>query len=601
MDEHVQQRLLEAFPQGQSMIHPPFADLHGDLTLYAWLRLDNPDELSAQLGVEVQQLAPDIDGTSDSRYVRDAKLVLAAYRRWGPECVRRFEGDFAIVILDARENSAFAARDAVGIRPLYFGVTDGLFAASPTAAVFDLFPEIDTSVRWEWLADFIQGMSADWRETPFVGVRRLPPGHWLRVTQDDVTERRYHQFDADSPWEDTRDPRWLEAYRTELIRAVAVRTEPTGLIGVETSGGIDSSTILGVMAHAHPERIGDIHTFGFVQCQFEPEFMLETSIAHGVTHNHVLTGGVRIDRLGVWRAIGYPTEHPNAAGHMPFYDLAARLGIGTLHSGHGGDQGVTNTGGLALQEFLAHRQWRQALKDLPGSRLLRPARLARQIRKRTGESSHLTAPMLAKLAASPLRSDVLTERDLVSRTRIRSQYAAPFDRVNDFILGDRLSAKAAIRSADSSLVAASFGVDYRWALLDRRLVQQYLHTPAIWKFGDGYGRYLHRRALAGMVPDKVAWKPDKYMGPPVRPWLRQVSVDEQAHQRATQNYFVSSPEAFYESIDPRVRELLDLGRLRQFWTVQQDRSNGQTDALAARYLGSISALNRWLACRETAE
>ena len=66
-----------------------------------------------------------------------------------------------------------------------------------------------------------------------------------------------------------------------------------------------------------------------------------------------------------------------------------------------------------------------------------------------------------------------------------------------------------IRTSYCSLVAASFGVDYRWALMDRRLIQQDLHTPAVWKYGEGYGRYLRRRALAGMVPQEVAWKRSK--------------------------------------------------------------------------------------------
>lgn len=81
-----------------------------------------------------------------------------------------------------------------------------------------------------------------------------------------------------------------------------------------------------------------------------------------------------------------------------------------------------------------------------------------------------------------------------------------------------------IRTAECSLVAASFGVDYRWALMDRRLIRKYLHTPAVWKYGEGCGRYLHRRAIAGM---EVAWKQGKDMGPQRRPWLRQVSAADE--------------------------------------------------------------------------
>ena len=256
-DHRVQQRLELLFPAGT--LAPPVIDPVTGVTLHAWLRLDNHEALAAELGEDIPHASHD----PAQRFAHDAAIVLAAYRTWGTDCVAHLDGDFAFTILDPRDGTAFAARDAVGIRPLYFALTGDVFVASPTAAVFDLFDGVDTSIRPEWLADFIHGMSGDWRATPMPGVHRLPPGHWLRVGVDEVTEQRYHQFDADAVWEDTRDPAWLEAYRTELIRAVSVRTEPAGRAGVETSGGIDSSTIPGVMAHAHPERISDIHTFGF--------------------------------------------------------------------------------------------------------------------------------------------------------------------------------------------------------------------------------------------------------------------------------------------------------------------------------------------------
>ncbi len=62
------------------------------------------------------------------------------------------------------------------------------------------------------------------------------------------------------------------------------------------------------------------------------------------------------------------------------------------------------------------------------------------------------------------------------------------------------------RLENCSLEAAGFGIDYVWPMLDQRLVQQWLSTPAIWKIGDGgLPRYLHRSAIAGVSTDKVAW------------------------------------------------------------------------------------------------
>jgi asparagine synthase (glutamine-hydrolysing) len=62
-------------------------------------------------------------------------------------------------------------------------------------------------------------------------------------------------------------------------------------------------------------------------------------------------------------------------------------------------------------------------------------------------------------------------------------------------------------------MAASHGIDYVWPMLDRRLIQQWLSTPSIWKAGNArVGRYLHRMAVDGICPPDVAWKAEKDMG-----------------------------------------------------------------------------------------
>ena len=619
------QRLEDIFPGGHRMLQPTLVDPSTGLTLSAWLRLDNPDELAAALGDQPRPLqvataqwergdarssrsaghqASDIkavfplyeDKEPDPRFARDAALVLAAYRKWGPDCAVHFEGDFSFVILDPRDGSAYAARDAVGIRPLYIAVTDEVFAASPSSAVFDLIPGVDISVRWEWLADYIHDMSGDWRETPFVGVKRLPPGHWLRVAPDDVTERKYHEFSGDSPWEDIRDPRWLEAYRTELIRAVSVRTEPGGLIGVETSGGLDSSSILGVMAHTHPERISDVHTFGFAFFDLEPNFMLETSIAHGIESNHIFTNLLvrSVVQRRAWRSIGYPIEDGNSLAHMPIYSLASQLGVETLHSGHGGDEVVSNMGDLALQELIARRRLGQALRDLPGPRALRALRLAKRLRPRIAGESSLFEPMSARLQSTPLRVEVLEARKIHERTREVSQFAAPYGRVNDFVLGARLSPMTSIRTSDCSLVASSFGLEYRWALLDARLMQQYLHTPAIWKFGEGFGRYIHRRAVTGMVPESVAWKPDKSMGAQREATLRQRSVQVEMVRRESTAVDEEPAVPLQERLHGQLTELLDPARLRSVMGVSDEQAGSVPRLSKGRYLNNMLLLSDWL-------
>lgn len=627
-DSEIGRRLRRNFPDGQPLLMPAVLDHATGLTLYAWLRLDNPEDLEEKLGGPVTSVlaprghphtstSPSLGGSVDDyapaatnedlnpRFARDAALLLAAYVKWGPDCVEHLEGDFSFAIYDSRDESVFLARDAVGIRPLYVAVTEDLFVASPSAGVFDLFQGIDTSIRWEWLADYIHGMSGDWRETPFVGVQRLPPGHCMRVTHEGLAERAYHEFDGTSAWEDTRDPRWLEAYRSELIRAVSVRTEPDGLIGVEISGGLDSSTILGVMAHAHPERINDIHTFGFVFDELEPEYILETSSAHGIVQNHIFTGvGRGVDRHRAWLALGYPSEVGNALSHVPFYKLATQLGVNTLHSGHGGDEIVTSSGQLALEELKAQGAWKQLMRDTPGPKLIRPARVLWQGSRRRANAPLPENQLMARLDVSPLRDEIRAARALESRAYRAISSLRGHSKVNDLVLTARYPNLKAIRTADSSLVAASFGVDYRWALLDRRLVQQYLTTPSVWKFGSGHGRYLHRRALAGMVPEKVVWKGDKDMGAPRQPSLRQLTASSHARIREWRRGAMEQVSvAGQELLHPQLAEITDAERVeklrKQARSVVFEAGRSATARASLRMLTNLEELSAWLTWRDS--
>ena len=105
------------------------------------------------------------------------------------------------------------------------------------------------------------------------------------------------------------------------------------------------------------------------------------------------------------------------------------------------------------------------------------------------------------------------------------------------------------------MVSAAYVIDYRWPLWDVRLIQQYLSTPAIEKVGPkGIGRYLHRRAISGTVPDKVTWKPSKDMG-----YAR-------VHQEMQESGIVEIAEMAHHDeagLHPALEELLDLPKWRR--------------------------------------
>ncbi len=198
--------------------------------------------------------------------------------------------------------------------------------------------------------------------------------------------------------------------------------------------------------------------------------------------------------------------------------------------------------------------------------------------RRPSDVSNLTGPMVERLAWSVLSRDALEAADVERRVRSNARYHAPYSTVNQFILQDRIGPHLSTRTAECSIVAATYGVEYQWPLLDRRLVQQYLSTPAIWKFGEGYGRYLHRRAVEGIVADKIAWKRDKSM---------QSGSGRRQLQPPPQQPRLAAPG----DLHPLLEDIIDRGRVAQLIGRQ-----GPPDSpnIVRNQLRRIDVLNTWL-------
>lgn len=546
-----------------------------EVAAVAWLRLDNRGELLATLDLPPRE-----------NLLSDEDLITEAYLRWGTGCAQRLEGDFSFALWDSRKRLLYAARDAVGVRPFYYAESAQAFGCAASPALLVDVLRLAPSVRVEWMARYLHLLSASVDSTALSGVQQLPPGCWLEVRDGHTRVERYHDFVDDSPWEVERDPTWLHAYRDAFTESVRNRIWTGSPIGAENSGGLDSSSIVAMLAKLAPESVPHLHTFGFAAERREPELIMRTSQDWSVSNNHISGTPPSEDTVNqrqAWRVLGQPVDVGVAASHVPVYLLAAQLGVRTLHSGHGGDETVTNEGTLVVREMLRRRAWRPLMRDLPGSPVLRPARVAKGwVTHRARPTSHLTNAMMTRLRLTPLRPEVVDVTRLRDLTLQAAGYDGPHHTVNEFILGDRLGPHLSTRTAQCSIVAAAFGVEYRWPLLDRRLIQQYLSSPSIWKYGEGFGRYLHRRAVTGIVPDSIAWKASKAMGGRIL-------------QSADTGLVDGVTSGALRELHPTLAPLVEPRRLERLILV----ANSSQDETLKLTVNRVQQLNAWLYDRET--
>ncbi len=480
-----------------------------DVAVLFWGRLDNRQDLIHQL-------------VADSKALDD-ELIALAWLKWGEHCPEKLIGDFALAICCPREKILLLARDVMGVKPLlYRWDENGLFFANTLAAFKPLRVGTLTPSR-RWMAKFLADVSHSLTDTAYDEVKKLPPAHSLLLRDGSSPKlRRYHNFDTQSNVANRSELSYLDAYRSLWQESVACRMPEFGNVGCENSGGLDSGSITAEAARQLGTQVNRLHGMGFCYEALEPEYIMATAkrwkIKHTVlfSHHSSATDSERILQR-VIRINGAPQEDSNGYVHFPFYEYCQKNDIQHLLSGFGGDELVTYPGGIpARLELMDQRNWRELWRILPGSLPKRVGRLAKTIYTSWRMPEKNMAFLRSWQAAWPnhfLHAEALAEFAVEQSYFATATYDERFRKVNDAVSYLVGRPYASTRLENGTLMAASYGIDYAWPLLDQRIIQQYLHTPVNWKVGtNGMGRFLHRSAVAGVCPDLVTWKPNKDMG-----------------------------------------------------------------------------------------
>ena len=182
----------------------------------------------------------------------DTEVIPLAYARWGLDSISRLEGMFAFALWDGSNQELILARDRLGKKPLFYFFDGQTFVfgseIKAVLAVLPTTPEIDP----EALDDYLTYLYIPYPKTIFRGIRQLPPATWMRVrvTTDGLkSETRLYWNSLDAVAPASRSASDLAANLRELIgHAVQSRLISDVPLGVLLSGGMDSSTITGMMA-----------------------------------------------------------------------------------------------------------------------------------------------------------------------------------------------------------------------------------------------------------------------------------------------------------------------------------------------------------------
>lgn len=335
----------------------PLVSDAGHAVLTSDLRLDNREELGDRLGMKPTGTAP----------ITDAEIVLAAYERWGEECVSELLGDFALAIWDEREQKLLLVRDHFGVKQLYYVHIPGVllaFASEPKALL--TLPQVSEGLNEVYLANLLalnlKGL--DLEATIHRQIKRVPQAHVITASEGSFRKRCYWRLEEPEELRLGSDEEYAESFREVFEEAVRCRTRSAFPVATELSGGLDSSFVACLARDYSLERgLGPVHAISLTFDKFpntdERPFIEEVLATGGFTPHFVPT-----DELGPLSCLDEVFEimdDPSWSGGAHAYihartKVAADAGARVLLTGYDGDS-VVGHGYEYLSELAEEGRW----------------------------------------------------------------------------------------------------------------------------------------------------------------------------------------------------------------------------------------------------
>lgn len=480
----------------------PLSDRFGNLLVFDG-RLDNHRELSTELGI-------------DDPNASDSVLVLASFERWGKHSFSRFTGDWALALSSGTDHATFLARDHAGTRTLYFQIANSILRWATYLETFFANGE-HYPLDPQFAACYLSAEPIRDR-TPYEGIRAVPPGHYLTIENDTVTQTLHWDWIAQGRIHYKSDAEYEEHFFALFRQSVDRRTGPGGPILAELSGGMDSTSIVCMSDHIRSSQGAGVNDILETISYFDPAepnwneepYFSITESRRGKRGTHIDTSCAVCSFAPVNHAFLIPqplwpgTDSSAFDQEQNLHRAIGGRGYRAILSGIGGDEvlGGVPTPLPELADLLVSaklgRFFRQAIAWCLSSRSPLLQMLYRTVRFTVGQyaSSSLTemAPMPPWVCQSFKAFNVSWFRRS-DRTRRFGSFPSVLSNAQ---------AWWAIQEALPHLYPGNIArYEYRYPFLDRDLVDFLYRVPREQLLRPGCRRSLMRRALRSIVPQEV--------------------------------------------------------------------------------------------------
>ena len=431
----------------------------------------------------------------------DTEVILRLYERDGISFISKLNGMFAIAIYDGNKDELYLIRDRVGEKPLYYYKDESMVAfGSEIKSILAL--GVKKIVNYSAIDTFLTFNYVPSPMTMFENIFHVQPGKYLSIRRNNVSENTWWDLSSISVCNKSESD-WISLFNKTLDEAVRIRLRSDVPFGAFLSGGVDSSTVVGIMSQ-HMTQPVKTFSIGFHDERFD-ESVFAQSAATRFETEHVMEK-VESNLLSLWPKVTYHCDQPHGdVSFMPTLRVAqlAAEQVKMVLTGDGADElfaGYDKYKTFFTEEIDAldeHSFRERYIKNIS---------------------------LFDKNTKLNLYSEGLIERvDLNLSSKLMSaifEQASGFDRINQALYIDTTLLLSGNNLVKPDRMGMAVSIENRAPFLDYNMIELAFSMPGDLKLRNGETKYIYKLAVKNLIGDELTYRKKQMFTVPISDWLK---------------------------------------------------------------------------------
>ncbi|HUS03582.1 MAG TPA: asparagine synthase (glutamine-hydrolyzing) [Chitinophagaceae bacterium] len=474
----------------------------------------------------------------------DTEVIIEAYNKWGINCINKFIGMFAFLLLDKKQNFLYVVRDRAGVKPLYYYKNDELILFGSELKGFHKHPRFQKKINTDALALYLQFGYIPAPHCIFQNTFKILPGHCLKVNlkNGDIEDNIYwNAIDAyKQPLTNEPVPQLIQKTEDLLVSACNYRMVADVPVGVFLSGGYDSSLVAALLQKDRTEKIKTF-SIGFNEEAFnEAPFAKRVSEHLGTDHTEYYC--THKDALEILPLLPHIYDEPfgdSSAIPTTLVSRLARQSVKVALSADGGDEVF---GGY--EKYSSIIGFKEKIKPIPPflqkfagvfSNAVNPSQLLASSPENTFNKK---VTKLSEILQSKNMAEILywysinfTQKQLenilqkpfsnpATNFNLSSVFSKKNDDINTMLAIDYITYLPDDILTKVDRATMSVSLEGREPLLDHRLLEWMATIPGSTKIKGGIKKYLLKEIVHTYIPKSIMNRPKMGFGVPITIWFK---------------------------------------------------------------------------------